>query len=298
MSQIPIGLALSQGGARGLAHIGVLQVLQEHDIPVGHLSGTSMGAVVAAMYSETLDAFAVEQRFREFIASDLYAGTELSGLSRPRGREASFWDQIFHRIRGTIAMNLAQSRKGILKQEKLQQALEMLFSIRSFSECKIPFIAVATDITWGRAIPLCTGDLVKAVMASSSIPGFFPPVRFNEILLSDGAICCPVPIKYATCSENALVIGVAVPPSLDKTELPENALDVMIRAEEINMFHFTESQMLDADIRIYPDIGHVEWNELHRLEEAVQAGREAARNVLPELERAWKKKEHWWNRMF
>ena len=298
MSQIPIGLALSQGGARGLAHIGVLQVLQEHDIPLEHLSGTSMGAVVAAMYSETLDAFAVEQRFREFIASDLYAATEFSGLSRPRGREASFWDQISHRIRGTIAMNLAQSRKGILKQEKLQQALEMLFSIRSFSECKIPFIAVATDITWGRAIPLCTGDLVKAVMASSSIPGFFPPVRFNEILLSDGAICCPVPIKYATCSESALVIGVAVPPSLDKTELPENALDVMIRAEEINMFHFTESQMLDADIRIYPDIGHVEWNELHRLEEAVQAGREAARNVLPELERAWKKKEHWWNRMF
>jgi NTE family protein len=298
MPEIPIGLALSQGGARGLAHIGVLQVLQEQDIPVEHLSGTSIGAVVAAMYAESLDAFAVENRFREFIASDLYAGTELARLARPRGREASFWDQIAHRIRGTIALNLAQSRKGILKQEKFEEALKMLISIRSFNECKIPVIAVATDITWGRAIPMCTGNLIKAVMASSSIPGFFPPVRFNDILLSDGAICCPVPTKFATCSENALVIAVAVPPRLDKTDLPENALDVMIRAEEINMYHFTESQMLDADIRIYPDIGHVEWNELHRLEEAVQAGREAAQNILPELERALKKKEHWWSRMF
>jgi NTE family protein len=158
-----------------------------------------------------------------------------------------------------------------------------LIRIHHFSDCRIPFVALATDISWGKETPLCTGNLIRAVTASAAIPGFFTPVEHDGISLSDGAICCPLPIPYAEYAEDAVTMGVAVPTSLRQKTEPENAIDVMLRAQEINMHYFTYRLMERAHVALYPDIGDVQWHEIDRIREMVQAGRDAAEDVIPEL---------------
>lgn len=297
MQRLKIGLALGEGGARGLAHIGVLQVLHEQGIKIDFLSGTSMGAVVAAMYAETLDPYLVEQRFKDFVASELFAEMGISGLMKSTQREAKFWDQIAQKVKGTIALNLAQTRQSILRAEKYVLGLKQLVSIAGFEDCQLPLIVVATDLVRGEEVPLCTGDLINALMASSAIPGFFPPVWHEGRLLSDGAICCPVPVKYAACDPTTFVIGVAVPPDLQYDGGLENAIEIMIRAEEINMFYLTKQFMETADFKLMPDTLGYDWNDFLEIDQLILAGRKAAQQSLPFLKDALQNRLGWWKRL-
>jgi NTE family protein len=288
-----LGLALGEGGARGLAHIGVLQVLQDRGVRVDHVAGTSIGAVIGAMYAETMDAYQIQERFERLGEEGEYVRLGLRRFSRGEKREASFWDLVGAKIMGTLALNLAQTRRGLLKAERLEQTLERLIHIRDFSQCRIPFVALSTDISWGRETPICTGNLLRAVTASSAIPGFFTPVEHEGLYLSDGAICCPLPVPYAEFAEDAITMGVAVPTSLHRKQESENAIDIMLRAEEINMHYFTSRLMERAHIAVYPEIGDVQWHEMERVREMVQAGRNAAEAALPQLERELSRRRGW-----
>lgn len=289
-----IGVALGAGGAKGLAHIGVLQVLQESGLYIAQVSGTSIGAIIGAMYSETLDAFEIQSRFKTLIESDLYKNSGLSRLVKNQDREASFWDQVLTKIRERLALNLAQSRQALFKSERLLEALQMLIHINDFRQGQFPFIAVATDLLTGNEIPMCTGDLLQAVLSSASIPGYFPPVPHQKMLLSDGAICCPVPVHYARCCDPSIIIGSATPPRLQEHKPIQNAVEIMIRSEEINNHYLSKLQMLNADVQIYPETNNVQWNEFERLDEMVERGREAAQAVLPQIKKALISKSPWW----
>jgi len=297
MDKVSIGLALGEGGARGLAHIGVLRALDEAGVRIDHLAGTSIGAVIGAMYAETLDTELMVSRFREFIASEVFQSTGFSHLHRQANRQANFWDQITSRIKGTVAINLAQSKTGLLSSERFTRGLEILIRIEDFSKCRIPLIAVATDLISGQEIPICSGDLIQAVASSACIPGFFPPVRCYGLLLSDGAICCPVPVKYAACDESSLAIGVAVPSQLNRPRPVDNALDIMIRAEEINLHSLSVSQMRQADVAIYPEIGDTPWNDFTKIDDLVAAGYQAGQKAVPEIEEALHRKSSRWKKL-
>ncbi|MFW6415350.1 MAG: patatin-like phospholipase family protein [Thermodesulfobacteriota bacterium] len=298
MKDVKIGVALGQGGARGLAHIGVLQVLQENGFPIDIISGTSIGALIGAMYSETQDTYVMQGRVEEFIASEIYQHTGFPYILKPTEREPNFWDQITSKIKGTIALNLAQTKIGLFSQERFKSGIQILLQAQTFEECKIPLVTVATDLESGHEIPFCSGNLFMAVLASAAIPGFFAPIKHRGFSLSDGAICCPVPTKYAVYDPNTVVIGVNVPPRLENPKPIENALDVMIRAENINMYYLSSNLMARADVGITPETGYVEWNEFHRYEELIQSGRDAAEAALPELEQEIAKRTSWWKRMF
>ncbi len=278
-----IGLALGEGGARGLVHIGVLQVFKENNIEVDIIAGTSIGAIIGAMYCEKKDPYEVESRFKDFINSDLYEDVGFMNLEKQGGRQPSFWDQIYSKVKGTIALTLAQAKLSILDFKKFKKIIDFLIRIETFDLCKIPLVVVGTDLRYGRDIPICVGDLKRAVIASASVPGFFPPVEINNHLLSDGAIACPVPVKYARLRDETITIGVAVPPKLKPISHVENAVEVLIRAEEINMHYLTCEMLKDADISIIPDIGDIQWNEFHHIDELIEIGREAGKELVRKL---------------
>ncbi len=297
VSSPKISLALSYGGAKGLAHIGVLQVLQERGYEIGRIAGTSAGAIIGAMFAETMDAKLLEHRLRELIASDTFQGAAFSRFMNQASRTSSFWNQISCRIRDTVALCIAQSKISLLSSDRFMQCLEMLIHIRDFAQCRLPFVAVATDITTGQDMPLCAGSLIPAVLASSSIPGFFPPVDMDGVLLSDGAICCPVPVKYAHDLEENVLLAVSLPPQIDPQEPIDSALDLMIRAEEINLSFLCRAQAANADVIIQPDTRDVGWNEMYRLDEMLASGRQAALEALPRIEAALEDRHPWWRRL-
>jgi NTE family protein len=136
------------------------------------------------------------------------------------------------------------------------------------------------------------------VAASASIPGFFPPLEHHELVLNDGSVCCPVPVKYAVCQEPCIIVACGVPPRLDAPKPMDNAVEIMIRCEEINHYYLTLLQMSRADVQIYPEIGHVEWNEFDRMDELVEAGREAGRKALPQIRDVVQEKGSWLRRRF
>lgn len=285
MAQPKIGLALGGGGARGFAHIGVLQVLQEAGIRVDSVAGTSMGAVVGAMYTETLDAFQVEERWKEFIESETYQSMGIPRLVTQEDKETGFWDQVASGLKERYAMNLARNRVALIKSERLRRAIEQLISIADFSQCRIPLTVVATDLINGDDVPISTGDLHMAVTASSSIPGFLPPLAYDGRLLSDGGVSCPIPIRYARRSEDTVVIGVGVPPPESFPSPPENALEIFNRAEQITSRRYSRMQMQEADVAIFPELENVHWYEFERMQEIMKAGRHSAEVILPALNR-------------
>lgn len=278
-----LGIALGGGGARGFAHIGVLQILQENDIQVDFVSGTSMGSIVGAMYCETGDAFEVERRIRQFIESEEFNKTGIPQARDKVERKENFWDNLSSEIRGRIAVNIARKRTSLMKEERLHSAVDYLIQIEEFSQCKIPLTVLATDILNGQDVAFSTGDIKLAVEASSSVPGFLPPVKYNGYLLSDGGISCPVPVKYARQTPNTRVIAVAVPPPIDPNKPLENAIQIMTRAEQITSSYYTNTQVERADVSIYPETEDIQWNEFERMDDMIEYGRAAARVKISDI---------------
>ena len=281
MNKKEICLALGQGGARCLAHIGVLQIFQEEGIRIKKISGTSAGAIVGAVFSETKDAFETEKRFRTLLKSEAYEKSGLNNLKTHTIHGVNYWEQITTRIRGIIALNIAQSKLGVLRNTNFKNCLKVLLHGSDFSKFRIPFSAMATDLITGYSVEITSGDIITALNASAAIPGFFPPVSWNDHLLVDGAVCCPVPVEHCRIHKNDITVAVHVPAAINPDYQPENALDIMVRAEEINMRNLDQVKSSRADIKIFPDTKNVGWNELHRLEEMVASGRTAAKEALP-----------------
>ncbi|MFQ6617131.1 MAG: patatin-like phospholipase family protein [Fidelibacterota bacterium] len=295
-TKVITGLALGAGGARGLAHIGVIQVLEEEGIPFNVITGSSMGAVVGDIYCQLRSAGEVEKRFREFINSREF---DDSGLGYFRNRrtaleEKGFFKQIATTIKGRIIINLAQSRDGIIRQERLSIAIKYLLEPTQFKDHDIVLGVTATDLYSAELINYTEGEIIPAVIASCSIPGFLPPVKVNGRCLVDGAVACPVPVDLAGELGANFVIGVGVGQRLYEERELDNAIDILARSELISGFYHSREQLKGADVRIFPDTGDTHWSEFKKLEEMVEVGREAARKSITEIkEKMWELMGFW-----
>ena len=154
-----IGLALGDGGARGLVHIGVLDVLNKH-ISFSHISGTSIGAVIGAMYCATKDTQWIYNRFKLFFETDIFNSMGLDRLNVEDNNEPTFWEDVGQYVKEKLIINLAIDRKGIIKPSRLKDALEFLIPIKSFQDLKIPFSCIAVDLNSGKDIVYDSGNLI------------------------------------------------------------------------------------------------------------------------------------------
>jgi NTE family protein len=182
-----ITLVLGSGGARGLAHIGVIRCLEENQVPIDTIVGTSIGAVIGGAYAAGVTSFALEQLVRSVdklkVAGMLMPGWSASGVVRSR------------RIRRLIT--------GLVGEQRIE-------------DLGIPFRAVATDLITGEEVVFDRGPLVEAILASSAIPGLFQPVIHEGRYLVDGGLCNPLPISVALQLPEAFCIAVNVAPNPDR----------------------------------------------------------------------------------
>ena len=286
-----IGLVLGGGGARGLGHIGVLKALKKHSIPIHMVAGTSIGAVIGAMYAATLDPHWIENKFKEFIDSEAYKRIGLHRLVPTSQPNSSIFQTAATYMKNQIIINLANDRLGILKQERLSEIIEFLLPVKTFEELKIPFSCLAVDLNSGEDVVFNSGNLIEAIGASSAIPGYIPPIEKDGMLLTDGAVSCPVPVK--TVRKMGADFRISVDVGLNHFEPLENPnlLQVLGRAEQITSTRLGEVKSEKADITIRPDTMNVFWAEFDKIDQLIKLGAEETEKQFWQIKDNLKKKK-------
>ncbi len=248
---VRLGLALSGGVALGLAHVGVLQVLDQKNISVSAIAGTSMGAIVGA----------------------LYAG----------GIPSDWLEKLAKRIRWRHVTRVIFPRQGIVGTERIELLLDTLLRGRTFDQLQIPLAVVAVDLLMGREVVLREGRVAPAVRASSAIPGIFPPVEMGDMVLADGGIVNNVPVRPARDMGCDVVVAVDVGGRRRRSR-PRNLWETMLISMEISQRLQVDRQLKLADVVIRPDLSGLSPLGLHQAEEMIARGREAALEKIEEIE--------------
>jgi len=210
-----IGLVLSGGGARGFAHIGVLKVLEENDVPIDYIVGTSMGSIIGGLYAIGLTPEEIEHGVRG-IAWDKVFDDFANRDHKSFRRKQDDYD-FFNLQRVGITDNGLQIRPGLIEGQQIELALDRLaypgFHIEDYDKLRIPFRAIATDIATGEPFVIKDGNIARAMRASMSIPGALPPITIDGTLLVDGGIANNVPIDIVRemGADIVIVVDVSAP---------------------------------------------------------------------------------------
>lgn len=278
-----IGVALSGGGAKGLAHIGVLKVLEETGIPIHYITGTSMGSVVGALYAIGYRADELEKLALNTDWADLMTD-EIS--RRYVAMEEKIWDG---RYIGSfpISSRGVQLPSGLISGQKISNFLSRLtwsvHHIDDFKQLPIPFTCIAADIITGKAVPIDSGFLPDAIRASMAIPTIFTPVKLHDHLLVDGGLVRNLPAEDVKRMGADIVIGVDVSFTLLPAEDINSFLDIITQSLSFVEAQSREKQHELCDILIQPDITELAMFSFGDVEKLINRGEEAARNMLPQL---------------
>lgn len=247
MKKKKVGLALGGGAVLGAAHIGVLKALEEQEIAITHIAGTSIGSLVAALFAFNKTADEIRE-----IALELK------------------WMNI---------SDVSISKFALLSNEKLGEIITEQIGEQNIEDADIPLAIISTNISTGEKVVLDKGPVSKAVMASSCIPGLFEPVEIEGDLLVDGGIVENVPINSVKDLGADYILGVDLN-ARSGNEKPENILDVLI-----NSFHFTlraaaKLQKEEADLMIHPDLSSFNYTDTDQVKDLIEQGYKEANKAL------------------
>ncbi|HSL18863.1 MAG TPA: patatin-like phospholipase family protein [Methylomirabilota bacterium] len=275
----PPVLALGGGGARGFVHIGVMRTLDELSSSVTAVVGTSMGAVMGAMYLALGSSAEVEARWREALARGLLPQVGAVRMVPWAEKREHPLIQVARRIKNRVVVSFALNRATVLDGELLDAAVDFLVPDVAIEDLPLPFVAVATDLESGAEVRLDRGPLRLAVKASSSIPGMVPAKVVDGRQLVDGGVIAEVPVAAArTKGRPVLVVDASMeipPPG------PEDfALDTMMRTQMMTSRLLRLRQLEEATWVLRPAIGHVAWADWGGFDALVAAGEIAAREFF------------------
>ncbi|MFI4890647.1 MAG: patatin-like phospholipase family protein [Steroidobacterales bacterium] len=281
-------LVLSGGGARGMAHIGVLKVLEELQVPIDCIAGTSMGAVVGGLYASGMRAGGIESMMLSVDWQDAFRDT-------PPRRDLAFrrkQDDRNFLVRLPIGLRHSEFLlpKGLIQGQKLQQTLRTLTlpyaDMPSFDALPIPFRAVATDLESGSGVLLDKGDLALAMRASMSAPGVFAPVDDHGRLLVDGGVSenLPLDIGRAMGADVLIVVDVTFPLQTRKELDSPLAISNQMLAILIRQNADRQKGTLGAqDVLIEPDLAQISSTDFFDVARTIRLGERAARDLAPRL---------------
>lgn len=280
-----IGLCLSSGGARGLAHIGVIQVLEEEHVPVAAIAGSSMGAYIGALWAAGISGAQLEELAREI---------------KDRRTLISLLDFV------------VPPSEGLIRGNKIRKHLERSLKSVNFEELKMPLLVVATDLDSMAPVVFEKGNVAAAVHASSAMPGVCAPVRLNGRRFTDGGASEPLPVTLLKQRYNLdRILAVSVVPTPDEIENCRasdvggalqpthnpfrylwrkvnlmaygNIADTFRRALLASQIQVTAKEAMKADVLVHPFFCEAAWYDYENFDRYIKAGREAARAALPEI---------------
>ncbi|MCD6311994.1 MAG: patatin-like phospholipase family protein [Elusimicrobia bacterium] len=258
-----VGVVLSGGAARGLAHVGVIKCWQENNLPLDLIVGTSVGSLVGVLYASGIDGAGIEKI--------------VSGLN---------WNELIEfKVTPSRILNLT----SIISSEKMGDFLSAHIGKKRFSDLKIPFVCVACDIRTGEKIVFRDGELIPAVRASSCIPGIFEPVEYRHRILVDGGVVDNVPTDIAI-AEGADMIVASWTGGSRMLEDSRNIIAVLTQVISVSGTVLSLQQLKKADIVIEPDLKNVSPLDLDKFAYSSEAGYSACSRKAGEIEKMFFKK--------
>jgi len=290
MNDGPTVIALGGGGARGLAHLGVMEVLEETEVGIDRIVGVSIGGIIGAAYAFEPDIERCSEKVLSYVMGDEFQAhqTALMGASRQqsddqeavsKGVGFGWFNQMRDYLRANRIFKRVITKKSILASQLLEDVAANLLPDADIADAAIPLTIVAVDLRSGRRVVLEKGSLRKAVRGSASLPGIFPPVELDGMLLADIGIFSPLPTHVCRYYSPGLLIAADVSPEVEPIEGCDTALGVMMRMEEIAGTVFRDHVLSLADVVVAPDVGSLPWSDFTRSPEIVDRGRIAAREV-------------------
>lgn len=292
-----VGLALGGGGARGLAHIGVLKVFDREKIPVHIITGTSAGSLIGAMYAQNLNGILIENKIQNYLKTPLFKKTGIDRINKKKEFD-NFFAQIVTRFKERLVINLAYRRTSLVNNKRFLSSLEYLLNKENIEDAKIPLGIVASDLMSGQDVLFRSGDIIMAVAASSSLPGFLPPVEISDYRLLDGCITQLVPIKAAFEMGADIVIAVDISLDLDFRLKFDNMIDIIMRASQMTSHGYNMLQLKKADLVIKPGVGQFHWSEFDQIDVIIREGEQAAEQALSILKKITTRKYLWLKKLF
>jgi NTE family protein len=253
-SQPPrLGLALGGGFARGIAHIGVLKVLEENQIPISCIAGTSIGALIATAYAcgtpvAEMQRHAAATQFKDF------------------GRWTLSW-------------------LGLASNERLESYLHRFCAAKNFDELRIPLAIAASDLGSGHSVFFTKGEIGPPLRASCAYPGLFLPIEHEGRILVDGFLTAPVPVDAVRQLGAEFVVSVYLDPGTPAAA-PRTVADVVSRSFTIMQRNGNSKWRERSDVIIEPDVKDFVWDDFARTPELMAAGEAAARAALPRIKAA------------
>jgi NTE family protein len=296
LARCKIGLALGGGASRGLSHIGVLEAFEQYGIPIDCIAGTSMGAIIGAMYATEPDAAAVKRRFLAFLDSKAFKESRFDYMADLAAEQEGIFNRLSHFARKSIFFTLIMTRRSFIDQEATTQNFALIIDDIDMSSTRIPFCTSTLDLVTGEEYVFRQGSLRRAVAASCAIPGLLPPVEIDGRLLVDGGWINAVPIRPVRRLGADLVVAVDVNSDLPRYQEPDHALDVLTRAEAVTRWALADHLCRESDLLLTPEAGSNHWSDFSQVEEALASGRREVEQFLPELRKLIRKK--CWTRLF
>ena len=282
---LKVGLVLSGGGAKGLAHIGAIKVIEEAGVKIDYIGGTSMGAIVGALYASGYNSHQLDSIFRH-LDFDKLIQDDFSRTSK------TFYDKedadryVLSLPFDQYKISFPQALSG--GQKVYNELVELLFpvkDVRDFSGLPIPFFCMATDIEKGASIVLNSGYLPEAIMASATFPSLFEPMELDGRLLLDGGVLNNYPIDEIRSLGANFIIGVDVQHELSERGSLGSATDILLQINNFRTVEAMENKSAMTDIYIRPNIDRFSVVDFDLGTEIALEGRKAAMDQLPALER-------------
>lgn len=273
-----IGLALGGGSGRGVAHLGVLKCLEENDIRIDCISGTSIGALIGALYACGNDFSGIEQIARESVNSDEFKELGFE-FFKERGDES-----LFERLNSYIKKRLTFAKMAvapfITERESLEKVIKKTLPDVRIEDLPLPFSCTTLDLKSGEDIYIKRGSLQEAVTKSISIAGIFPWWEENGKILVDAGPTANVPVDACRNLGANRVIAVNLSRKLSQKFEPESALSLNFRIDEIAKFRLNKSRAEKADVLIEPDVLSIHWADFSRIDFGIKQGEKSTREKI------------------
>ena len=286
-----VGLALGSGGARGLAHAGVLAALEEAGIRPDCVAGTSMGAIIGGLYAQDPDPARVWARLQSYVGDPEFASYWAPFVPRPDNHDHEHLGRIsgmFDFMQRKMIAVKTVTRPWQQDEDKLRGPLLSLFGPGDFADLKIPFAAVALDLISGRRVVFNEGPVVDGVYASSAIPGVFPPMKRGNQVICDGGGPYRCPVESCRDLGADLVVAVDIP-AFEDTHF-STGLDMILRSNTIARQRLNQFVVASADFVICPPVTDCHWADFANGRVARDRGYAAGQAAVPELQKLLRQK--------